>query len=100
MVRLFVVPLGAFERYLSRITVHVSRHMASETRPATGSGTGFQSHVPHDATMRACTPRAIILGTLLGMVFGVSSLYLVLKVGLTVSASIPVAVISLALLDR
>src|SRR5450759_1642038 len=71
--------------------------MASETRPATGSGTGFQSHVPHDATMRECTPRAIILGTLLGMVFGASSLYLVLKVGLTVSASIPVAVISLAL---
>jgi putative OPT family oligopeptide transporter len=40
------------------------------------------------------TPRALILGTLLGAVFGASSLYLVLKVGLTVSASIPVAVIS------
>jgi putative OPT family oligopeptide transporter len=71
--------------------------MASEARSATGSGTGFQSHVPHGATMRECTPRAIILGTLLGVVFGASSLYLVLKVGLTVSASIPVAVISLAL---
>ena len=47
--------------------------------------------------MREFTLRAIILGTLLGMVFGASSLYLVLKVGLTVSASIPVAVISLAL---
>ena len=47
--------------------------------------------------MRECTPRAIILGALLGVVFGASSLYLVLKVGLTVSASIPVAVISLAL---
>jgi uncharacterized oligopeptide transporter (OPT) family protein len=31
------------------------------------------------------------------MIFGASSLYLVLKVGLTVSASIPVAVISIAL---
>jgi len=71
--------------------------MANETRSATGSSTGFQSHVPHDAVMRECTLRAIILGTLLGMVFGASSLYLVLKVGLTVSASIPVAVISLAL---
>jgi len=49
------------------------------------------------AAVRECTPRAIILGTVLGMVFGASSLYLVLKVGLTVSASIPVAVISLAL---
>jgi len=47
--------------------------------------------------MREATLRAIILGALLGMVFGASSLYLVLKVGLTVSASIPVAVISLAL---
>ena len=37
------------------------------------------------------------MGTVLGIMFGASSLYLVLKVGLTVSASIPVAVISLAL---
>ena len=71
--------------------------MASEARSATGSGTGFQSHIPPGANMRECTPRALILGTLLGMVFGASSLYLVLKVGLTVSASIPVAVISVAL---
>ena len=43
------------------------------------------------------TARALVLGTILGAVFGASSLYLVLKVGLTVSASIPVAVISIAL---
>jgi OPT family oligopeptide transporter len=43
------------------------------------------------------TPRALIVGTLLGILFGASSLYLVLKVGITVSASIPVAVISLTL---
>ncbi len=43
------------------------------------------------------TWRAVIVGTLLGIVFGASSLYLVLKVGLTVSASIPVAVISLSI---
>src|SRR3982750_2784540 len=43
------------------------------------------------------TPRAVIVGTLLGMVFGASSLYLVLKVGLTVSASIPVAVLSITI---
>ena len=41
--------------------------------------------------------RAVVLGILLGMVFGASSLYLVLKVGLTVSASIPVAVIAITL---
>lgn len=47
--------------------------------------------------MREFTTRAVVVGTLLGMLFGASSLYLVLKVGLTVSASIPVAVISVAL---
>ncbi len=47
--------------------------------------------------MREFTVRAVLTGTILGIVFGASSLYLVLKVGLTVSASIPVAVISLAL---
>ena len=43
------------------------------------------------------TVRAVIVGAILGVIFGASSLYLVLKVGLTVSASIPVAVISLSL---
>lgn len=45
--------------------------------------------------MRELTVLPLIVGTLLGVVFGASSLYLVLKVGLTVSASIPVAVISI-----
>ncbi len=71
--------------------------MASQPRPATGDESGFRSFIPAEAKMRECTPRAIILGALLGVVFGASSLYLVLKVGMTVSASIPVAVISLAL---
>ena len=57
----------------------------------------FQSYVPAQAALPELTARAVIVGALLGMVFGASSLYLVLKVGLTVSASIPVAVISLTL---
>jgi putative OPT family oligopeptide transporter len=47
--------------------------------------------------MREFSVRAVITGTILGAIFGASSLYLTLKVGLSVSASIPVAVISLAL---
>lgn len=47
--------------------------------------------------MRELTIVPLIVGTLLGVVFGASSLYLVLKVGITVSASIPVAVISITL---
>ncbi len=57
----------------------------------------FTPYIPARTVMRELTPRALIVGTLLGMVFGASSLYLVLKVGLTVSASIPVAVISITL---
>lgn len=56
-----------------------------------------QPFVPDGATLPELSVRALLLGTILGMVFGASSLYLVLKVGLTVSASIPVAVISITL---
>src|SRR4051794_31221880 len=57
----------------------------------------FEPFIPPNTVMREFSVRALLLGTVLGMVFGASSLYLVLKVGMTVSASIPVAVISLAL---
>ncbi len=53
--------------------------------------------IPSTTALPEFTLRAVLLGTILGVVFGASSLYLVLKVGLTVSASIPVAVISLTL---
>ena len=55
----------------------------------------FEPTVAPETDMRELTVRGVVLGTILGMVFGASSLYLVLKVGLTVSASIPVAVISI-----
>jgi putative OPT family oligopeptide transporter len=57
----------------------------------------FRPYIPAAARLRELTPLPLIMGTFLGMVFGASSLYLVLKVGLTVSASIPVAVISITL---
>jgi putative OPT family oligopeptide transporter len=57
--------------------------------------TAFRPFIPAKTQLREMTPVALIFGTLLGIVFGASSLYLVLKVGLTVSASIPVAVISI-----
>lgn len=58
----------------------------------------FRPYIPDSVTnLRELTPGPLIVGTLLGVIFGASSLYLVLKVGLTVSASIPVAVISVTL---
>src|SRR5213596_2158136 len=67
------------------------RAEVAEERPA------FHSYIAPATVLREFSVRSVILGTLLGMVFGASSLYLVLKVGLTVSASIPVAVISITL---
>lgn len=64
--------------------------------PAAAADTA-EPYITADTPMREFTWRAVLVGTLLGMVFGASSLYLTLKVGLTVSASIPVAVISLTL---
>src|SRR5215217_5984978 len=57
----------------------------------------FRPYIPDAATIRELTPLPLIVGTLLGIIFGASSLYLVLKTGLTVSASIPVAVIAITL---
>ncbi len=54
--------------------------------------------VPPDRDPPELTRGPLILGVLLGVVFGASSIYLTLKVGLTVSASIPVAVLSITVL--
>jgi putative OPT family oligopeptide transporter len=57
----------------------------------------FEPYIPAATKMRELTVVPVVVGAILGMIFGASSLYLVLKVGLTVSASIPVAVISITL---
>ena len=67
---------------------------AKPTNPFLAS---FAPFIPASTRMAEFTPVPLIVGTLLGIIFGASSLYLVLKVGLTVSASIPVAVISITI---
>ncbi|HEY8165601.1 MAG TPA: oligopeptide transporter, OPT family [Gemmatimonadaceae bacterium] len=57
----------------------------------------FSPYIAPSTPLRELTPLPVIVGAILGLIFGASSLYLVLKVGLTVSASIPVAVISITL---
>lgn len=54
--------------------------------------------VPPDRDPPELTRGPLALGVLLGIVFGASSIYLTLKVGLTVSASIPVAVLAITVL--
>ena len=56
----------------------------------------FKPYVPASESPREFSLSALITGTLLGLVFSASSLYLVLKVGMTVSASIPVAVLAVS----
>src|SRR5437667_4841944 len=68
-----------------------------EPPPKSASVPSVEPYIPPGTHLPEFTPRALILGTILGMIFGASSLYLVLKVGLTVSASIPVAVISITI---
>jgi putative OPT family oligopeptide transporter len=65
--------------------------MAKEVAP------DYRPYIAPETHLREGSARAVIVGAILGMIFGASSLYLALKVGLTVSASIPVAVISITL---
>src|SRR3984893_15544943 len=66
-------------------------------RPTNPLAASFKPFIPASARLPELTLPHLIIGTLLGVLFGASSLYLVLKVGLTVSASIPVAVISITI---
>ncbi len=58
----------------------------------------FEPFVRPDQSIKEVTWKAIILGAIISVVFGVANAYLGLKLGMTISASIPAAVISMALL--
>ena len=60
----------------------------------------FRPYVADDQDLPELTLRALVLGSILGLVFGASSVYLGLRVGLTVSASIPIAVVSITIFRR
>ena len=58
----------------------------------------FQPYIPADKVMPEFTVFSVILGALLAIVFGGANAYLGLRVGMTVSASIPAAVISMGVI--
>ena len=57
----------------------------------------FRPFVPPEARMAEFTIKSVITGSIFGIIFGAATVYLALKAGLTVSASIPIAVLSIAL---
>jgi putative OPT family oligopeptide transporter len=61
------------------------------------SGPDFKPFISPHESPREFTFRAVFIGAILGIVFAASSVYLALKVGMTVSASIPIAVLSITL---
>ncbi|RMF54559.1 MAG: oligopeptide transporter, OPT family [Calditrichaeota bacterium] len=57
----------------------------------------FKPYVPPDSSMKDFSVRALVMGAVFGIIFGSANAYLGLRVGLTISTAIPLAVISVAL---
>ena len=75
--------------------------MAQTTTPAAAPARApFQPYVPTTKTLAEFTAKAILLGVVFGLIFGASTVYLGLRAGLTVSASIPIAVLAISVLKR
>ncbi|MGB4774504.1 MAG: OPT/YSL family transporter, partial [Daejeonella sp.] len=57
----------------------------------------FKPYIPADSKVAEFTVKSILLGALFGIIFGAATVYLALKAGLTVSASIPIAVLAISI---
>ncbi len=64
------------------------------------NSTTFKPYVSPQDFIPEFTPKAIILGAIFGIIFGAATVYLGLKVGLTVSASIPIAVLAISVFKK
>jgi putative OPT family oligopeptide transporter len=60
----------------------------------------FQPYISPSQSPAEFTVKAIVLGALFGLLFGASTVYLGLRAGLTVSASIPIAVLAISVLKK
>src|ERR671915_1618063 len=75
-------------------------HRPSVTTAPPAARSTFQPYVPATQSPAEFTAKAIALGILFGLIFGASTVYLGLRAGLTVSASIPIAVLAISVLKR
>lgn len=69
-----------------------------EAPPVANNNEKFEPFIKADQSVAEVTVKAIVLGVIISVLFGVANAYLGLKYGMTVSASIPAAVISMAVL--
>src|SRR5215472_3815200 len=69
--------------------------MANPSGPAE-----FRPYVPPEQVIPEFTFKAIVLGVFFGILFGAATVYLALRAGLTVSASVPIAVLAIAVFKR
>jgi putative OPT family oligopeptide transporter len=65
---------------------------------ASAPAESFKPYIPDGTVLPEFTPRAVVLGMIFGIVFGAVTVYVGLRAGLTVAASIPIAVLSISLL--
>ncbi len=80
--------------------VRVSKPSATSDRPwsSTAPPGEFRPYISPEETLKEFTIRAVILGALFGLLFGAITVYVGLRAGLTVSASIPISVLSISIL--
>ena len=72
--------------------------MANKVWSSTAPPGEFRPYIDSSETLAEFTIRAVLLGAFFGIVFGAVSVYVGLRAGLTVSASIPIAVLSVSIL--
>lgn len=76
-----------------------NRTVTAERRKETAE-TKFKPFISPSTVIFEFTSKAIILGAIFGLIFGAATVYLALRAGLTVSASIPIAVLSIAVFKK
>ena len=75
-------------------------HTATTSKTSPPPASTFKPYVPATQSPAEFTIKAIVLGVLFGLIFGASTVYLGLRAGLTVSASIPIAVLAISVLKK
>src|SRR5262249_48281790 len=89
-----VMELAGRRSQRSGVSMHGSAHRPVRTQLSHMINPVYKPFIPDEQILPEFTLRAVVLGAFLGIVFGASSVYLALKAGQTVSASIPCAVIA------